>query len=1113
MADCNDLYEQRQKLLAQKRDMERQLKENRRSIDLDLDQAPPSAAAPVVFRTRKPGEKVVLTPKEVDRQLQYAMKQAQSSAVAEQVERGFRMNEKPNGALGRFVNYSRLTPDQENVAKLLEAFSIARKDLMPEIHTHLTKKFTARDAAEAILDTQQDFIKDREGLLQEMVRQVRGLEYLPEIVTRVRVIKEDAAAAFLDATEAMVRQGEANPGIDVDTKLTNDAWAAGKWALVLNHLDDFAKRKVAQAQVSRQFKGLSPDRLFSDFDAGRVTALSREQVNPKTLMGQIMLHIDQGDIQGLKNLLTRARSLQKTGELDLEADWFNQHMRDISVLRKDGMLSGIQTLAYRNPVSGVGMLFAGAARQGIDASLRLGSFKGLAIAATSMRELLGNLDVGFKLAKNSLTNGGSVMELRLERIANEAGTHVKADEHAELISRLLNQPVMGNPAQRAAIVYGKIYAAWRTLLSDVAFKGALPKLPALRAMGAADEMIRWAAYTNSVRLGAEVEALETLGKDASRKAIDDYIDNAIQQATFSGTVTPDDLRAYRRSRGLSAANAPDEEIVQRIANELVGAPTLNTPLSQRALEESRIATGTQSYPDNPGGRLLAAIDRNRQESWVTDQFIPFFRNPMNMFMFTVDTALPVRPATSVAVDTGRIIYDRLTKGSTDVKVNTLAASQVILSGAMFSGWVVGHAMGIIRGGGPQDPQRRQEWLRFNRPYSIGPEGQKAAQLSLAGIDPFDVLFTWSDVADLAAEGKISIYDQQTMVTGIGEALARIVRRKAAFATVSRFLEWINDPVRNKVTDVLALTAGSYVPQIGNQRDLARVIEPDDRPLRTQPISAEERYQLGDDRLNALVQSLKDFTYQANPLLAVIGQAPRDRDWLGTRVKRPLGIAVDALLPFMPVLMPDSPVHQWLLDNGIAMKPRSNGKLEGVTMTPEIEDRYRTLMREVVASPQLPPSVRLRLSGDAAMVSFAATKSVMTTVNGVKMPIKETVSESVDISPIVDRLTAGRNMHDALLALKNDPWYQSIESDPDLSTRPDIRDLPRSLRRRGITQKLVNTIVTYYDRLAMDQMRNSSHPVDLDWHQRELALSDAAFEDQLQLLQTGPAKVAAGLAAQ
>jgi hypothetical protein len=1046
----------------------------------------------------------------VDRQLQYALKQAQGTEVAEQVQRGFAVDEKPKGRLGRMFNYTAVVPDRENFAKLMEAFSITRKDLTPELHKNLTRKFTAEDAANFILGTKQEFIKDKDKLLQDMVRQVRGLEFLPEMVTRVRVIKEDAIATLLDAGDAMVRQALENPGLDVDVKLTNDAWAAGKWALILNELDSFAARKVAQAQVSRRFSNLSPDRFFDEFDPDKIATQRREQINPRTLMGQIMQHIDAGDVHGLQRLLSQARSLQKTGDLDLNADWFNRHMLDIETLRKDGMLSGLQTLGTRNPVSGIGMLFTGTVRQGIDASLRLGNWKGVAIAFSSLRETMGNLDTGWRMARDSWTNGRSVMDLDLTRNAAEA--KYGGDEAEAIIDRLLNQPYQGNPAERAAVAYGKAYAAWRLLLSDVVGRGMIPKLPALRFMGATDEMVKWAAYTNAVRIGAEVDALEVLGKDASESAVRAYVDDAIRQATFTGVVTPEDIKTYRRNYGLRAAELSDTEVTQRIANELVGAPTLNTQLSVDALEEARRVTGTQDYANNAGGRFLGAIDRFRGESWQASQLLPFFRNPVQMALFTVDTALPVRPMTSLTTDAGRMIYERLTKGSTDVEFNRKAMAQVILSGTMFSAWVAGHSAGLIRGGGPQEPNARREWLRFNRPYSIGPEGQKAAQMALGGIDPFDVLFVWSDLADLAAEGKLSAYDQQTVVTGIGEALARIVRRKAGFATVSRFLEWINDPVRNKITDVLALAAGSYVPQIGNMRDLARVVEPDNYPLRAQPMTAEERYQLGDDRLNQLVQSLKEFTYQANPLIAVATGAPRDRDWLGTKITRPFGFPVDALVPWVPVLMPDSPVHQWLRDNGIIAKPNMNGRLDGITMTPDLEERYRTRMFTLQAPADLPLSARLVLAGESGSVSFSAKKTVMVQgPGGQKMPVTESVTESVDIRPILDRIVRGRTMHDALLALKNDPWYQSIEADPEASTRPDIRDLPKAQRRRGVTAKLVNTIVAYYDQLAQDQMRNSDDPVEQEWAARALALKDEQFNQQLQGIQELLPKLGAGFA--
>jgi hypothetical protein len=190
----------------------------------------------------------------------------------------------------------------------------------------------------------------------------------------------------------------------------------------------------------------------------------------------------------------------------------------------------------------------------------------------------------------------------------------------------------------------------------------------------------------------------------------------------------------------------------------------------------------------------------------------------------------------------------------------------------------------------------------------------------------------------------------------------------------------------------------------------------------------------------------------------------------------------------------------------------NGILDGITMTPEIEERYRTRMSTLTAPEALSLSARLVLAGESGAVSFSAKKTVMVKgPGGQKIPVTESVTETVDIRPILDRIVRGRTMHDALLALKNDPWYQSIEADPEASTRPDLRDLPRAQRRRGVTAKLVSTIVAYYDELAQDQMRNSDDPVEQEWAARALALKDQQFNQQLQGIQELLPKLGAGFA--
>ena len=53
------------------------------------------------------------------------------------------------------------------------------------------------------------------------------------------------------------------------------------------------------------------------------------------------------------------------------------------------------------------------------------------------------------------------------------------------------------------------------------------------------------------------------------------------------------------------------------------------------------------------------------------------------------------------------------------------------------------------------------------------------------------------------------------------------------------------------------------------------------------------------------------------------------------------------------------------------------------------------------------------------------------------------------------------------------------------------------------------IVSYYDQLAQDRMRNSAHPADLEWHQKELILKDAQYERNLQNIQTTLPRIGAG----
>ena len=172
-----------------------------------------------------------------------------------------------------------------------------------------------------------------------------------------------------------------------------------------------------------------------------------------------------------------------------------------------------------------------------------------------------------------------------------------------------------------------------------------------------------------------------------------------------------------------------------------------------------------------------------------------------------------------------------------------------------------------------------------------------------------------------------------------------------------------------------------------------------------------------------------------------GLLPREKDWLGNSIQRPLGLPVDLTIPFMPVIKPQDQLYQWLEKHGFGDKPRPDGTFEmggaKVQMSNEEEDFYRESMRTVTGD--IPPEA----IGQSA---------------GRLMPIWQYVQ--------------GEDLQGALRNLMRDPKYNALLDDPTGGISPSLSGKPgQSLAKRteGPGGKLyapVDDIINYYDRLAL-----------------------------------------------
>jgi hypothetical protein len=191
----------------------------------------------------------------------------------------------------------------------------------------------------------------------------------------------------------------------------------------------------------------------------------------------------------------------------------------------------------------------------------------------------------------------------------------------------------------------------------------------------------------------------------------------------------------------------------------------------------------------------------------------------------------------------------------------------------------------------------------------------------------------------------------------------------------------------------------------------------------------------------LIRDASERIMRQYPIANQIVPQPTDSDWIGWKLTRPFGVPMEAVLPYMPVILPNDPLAKWLEKTGFTTKPNPDGKIKvwtpneggkeiAITMQPEEEKVYRVAMRET--------------KGQANVEAVLG-----------KTP-------QWDITKYVN----GNNLMGALRALMNDPLYQRLlAADPESPSREVNPQMTAAGRRNSELYRPVQDVIDYYDKLG------------------------------------------------
>lgn len=636
----------------------------------------------------------------------------------------------------------------------------------------------------------------------------------------------------------------------------------------------------------------------------------------------------------------------------------------------------------------------------------------------------------------------------------------------------------------------------------------LPWKPALRSMGAVDEVFGKWQYLYSLRSELEVQSrmkAAELGLNTPEKRVQ-WVADRLDEAVYSASPTEANIKAYRKANGLpdgsqgSMDGLPDglsdDDIAARItAENLAGGPTMATEESVEAMQRS-MELRQQKPPGSGNPNSLAshaddAVMKLRQH-WAGERFIlPFWRSPVGALFQNV--GLAVQPAT----DLGKLI---LKKNQLTEKEIARTQAGWTLSTALLGAFGALETTGQIYGSQERDPAKR------NTIFGV----------PLGGLPLAETLLIWKDIKDAIDDGRESQYDAVTAASAVGKILTATLLRSSGLQQYAILMDALQDGSKTSIDRLrryVGFMGQSQIPFVGAYRTLERAAGMGAGDFfRDGAETPEEDWRYdADDPINQLRENLANFAremaYDTLPVIAGVMQEPRKaRNHLGDPIGHIGGINLSRVIPFFPSAWPSDEAsrrvyseleHLKRLDPPPALLKRN---LDGIGMSAELQEEYNDLIGTTVAPKEgMIPTALLGLVGKVPKLTFKTPISVATE-SGYRLEDKSSVE--LPISQLLDKVTPGRTRKQALDEMFKSDWYQSYQRDPRFSTRPP-GGLPTSVRSERVATKLVDGINSYYHELAVQELErravSGESPAAAAWSAKKTELARKVFEESMKLL--------------
>lgn len=1143
MSSCDDAFQEIQRLEQERKKIDDQLARARETLDPESRVDP---ARTFVFQDKATGASVEV---QFD-QIWDAIRRTDSPAMHAWADRALGAKERPIGSEGQFQNMKQMLErmsieDASQMARLVQSITGAWEEANPRDWNAVTAINDKDVFAQRLADSfsEANLLLDKDKISRGIAENVAPFLTILNRQTKLQVFSDLTRKSLLEQVRAVREHLESSGGALVPQELKWSVVDAGAKAIFAQRSAALSRRVSGQLLQQLQRDSSVPPaiaaRMFTEElerEAGKLFApTAADLIGENSVMGKVAEAAARGT-DGIEDL----KQIELTIELEgadpnapkLDEDFAYNWRRQSRAYYKDSQLFNLNTQVLNNYLANKLVFVAEGYRKAFENGAKLrpvgtsflrgvmdldSTIEGARIAAEAGFIAHDVIRQSWKDSfRDAFIEGSTPFAGNPDQLGAQGA--IPTDQQYEIAYRVLygdsaqptlktadgQEVMLDSPSRlqklRAAVTQGldPDMRYWPLDMRDKAFVGLkllgnhliekqtgvkLPVASALQMMAAVDHRAGLKTYMTAranellLRSANEMPLLSW----ADRKA---WVTEQLEDQLYQATPTAQNISDFRKQHDLKPEEFSDEDIASALAYQSeVGKPVLASPEQQEAFVLSQYAR-MQQKPEGWLGRLDQGIMGARENRYV-DSLFPYWRSPMGQAIWDMKQARPP------IIDTAKVIFG---KNPTTEQIAKVTGSWYTWLG-MISMWGVLESQGLIDGNGPTDPKERAEWLAaghkpnsvFGIPYNLG------------GLPILNTMFLYSDLWNTFVSGEYSHYDRKNAFMGVAQVAIGQLMRQTGWRQFQMLGDTLMSNSEGQWQRFLGFLANGQVnPASGVTRQAERIAGLTNQDLmQPRALTLEDRYwrdQVGDDDpLKQLEESLRNFAYYSVPSISfAMGQPIKEEDYMGRKLQRPEGIFRGEWPIGQPALW-KNPVYATLDRMGLLQPPAPlmNGKLQGVLMDEPLEKEFNhyngnTTGGVISDHPLFSRRLNVRLS---------AVESELDRGEGRRYETKTTVP--VDLQPLLDRMTKGKTLYEAINGLLSSDSWKQWEADPRFSTNPKVKDRPRSQQLELPGPRAIKILHDYYAQLAAEKVELSTSPAAAEWRKERDARNAVTTPDSVE----------------